>query len=129
VPPHVAAERLANGELAAADGAAVQFVLEICAVAVHPRLLVAGAVPAQRLERTRPHVLHTNACSGARSPRMSIRTGVGIGICIACSCDTRNNTRAISFSSKANLFIIADHYTNFQLNFFSNFLSTQLIDL
>ncbi|CAN6340259.1 unnamed protein product [Urochloa humidicola] len=51
VAPHVAAEGLADGELEAADGAAVQLGLGQVAVAVEPRLLVAGAVAAQRLER------------------------------------------------------------------------------
>ena len=53
VAPHVAAEGLADGELEAADGAAVQLGLgeRGVAVPVQPRLLVAGAVAAQRLER------------------------------------------------------------------------------
>jgi hypothetical protein len=55
VAPHVAAKGLADGELEAADGAAVQLGLGergvAGAVPVQPRLLVAGAVAAQRLER------------------------------------------------------------------------------
>lgn len=58
VAPHVAAEGLADGELEAADGAAVQLGLGergvAGAVPVQPRLLVAGAVAAQRLERREP---------------------------------------------------------------------------
>jgi hypothetical protein len=54
VAPHVASERLPDGELEATDGAAVELGLgerEVAAFPVQPRLLVAGAVPAQRLER------------------------------------------------------------------------------
>jgi hypothetical protein len=54
VAPHVASERLPDGELEATDGAAVELGLgerEVAAFPVQPRLLVAGTVPAQRLER------------------------------------------------------------------------------
>lgn len=59
VAAHVAAERLAHGELEAADGALVRarpVPLGRRRVAEHPRLQarVAGAVPAQRLERAEP---------------------------------------------------------------------------
>jgi hypothetical protein len=54
VTPHVTSERLPDGELEATDGAAVELGLgerEVATFPVQPRLLVAGTVPAQRLER------------------------------------------------------------------------------
>ena len=76
VAPHVAAESLANGELEAADGAAVELGLgqgEV-AVAVEPRLLVAGAVAAERLER-REHAVARLADERALRGAVATRGG------------------------------------------------------
>ncbi|WOL01960.1 hypothetical protein Cni_G10679 [Canna indica] len=56
VAPHVAAERLPHREREAADGAGVKPGLQLqhLPLQVAPRPAVAGAVPAQRLERREP---------------------------------------------------------------------------